>query len=115
MSEIRTESILDMAGGAIRKLADRELARCVENILDRRTDQTKKRKITITIELTPSKNLETVDMTASAASKLAPELAVGTTLFFAEDEEGELVVAEWTPENAGQTSLFRDDRRLEAL
>ena len=51
--ETQRASILQMAQGAFQERVDYEMQRCVDNILDVNTKATAKRKITLTIELTP--------------------------------------------------------------
>ena len=50
---IDRSSILQMARGAFQERVDYEMGRVVDNILDLNTKATAKRKITLTIELTP--------------------------------------------------------------
>lgn len=60
------KSILEMARGALMERADYELERVIENILDANTPPDKKRKLTVTLELTPSGNRSMVAISASA-------------------------------------------------
>ena len=56
--ETQRASILQMAQGAFQERVDYEMQRCVDNILDVNTKATAKRKITLTIELTPAETLK---------------------------------------------------------
>lgn len=47
------DSIMSMARGAFEERVDYEMGKVIQNILDPNTKATAKRKITLTIELTP--------------------------------------------------------------
>ena len=98
-------SILQMVNGAVQERVDLEVSRVVDNILDVNTDPTAKRKITLTIELKPDEERQFITMKASAQSKLAPVVPIGTTLAIAADHNGEMVIAEMTPQVPGQIGL----------
>ena len=53
-------SIMQMAKGAFQERVDYEMARVIDNILDPNTKATAKRKITLTIELTPDDERENI-------------------------------------------------------
>jgi hypothetical protein len=98
-------SILQMVGGAIQERVDYEVSRVVDNILDMNTEPDAKRKITLTIELQPDENRQTIKLKATAKSTLAPTTAINNTLAITADGNGEMVIAEITPQVPGQISL----------
>lgn len=112
MTKDARSSILQMVGGAVQERVDREVSRVVDNILDINTEATAKRKITLTIELKPDKERQFITMAASCKSNLAPVVPVGTTLAITSDSNGEMVIAEMTPQVPGQISM--DGREQEA-
>ena len=57
MNENR-DSIMRMARGAFEERVDYEMDKVIQNILDPNTKATAKRKITLTIELTPDDGLK---------------------------------------------------------
>lgn len=59
---IDRSSILQMARGAFQERVDYEMGRVVDNILDLNTKATAKRKITLTIELTPDDERQTISV-----------------------------------------------------
>lgn len=101
-------SILQMVNGAVQERVDLEVSRVVDNILDVNTEATAKRKITLTIELKPDKERQFITMNAHAKSSLAPVSPVGTTLAITADHNGEMMIAEMTPQVPGQVSLDGD-------
>lgn len=98
-------SILQMVNGAVQERVDLEVSKVVDNILDPNTEPTAKRKITLTIELKPDDERQFITMKASAKSTLAPVTAIGTTLAITADQNGEMVIAEMTPQVPGQISM----------
>lgn len=105
MTKDARSSILQMVGGAVQERVDLEVSRVVDNILDINTEATAKRKITLTIELKPDKERQFITMAASAKSSLAPVIPIGTTLAITADGNGEMMIAEMTPQVPGQVSL----------
>lgn len=77
----------------------------IQNILDPNTKATAKRKITLTIELTPDDERRTIGVSATAKSTLAATNPVATALYVTSDGNGELVVAEMVPQVPGQMNM----------
>lgn len=67
------DSIMSMARGAFEERVDYEMDKVIQNILDPNTKATAKRKITLTIELTPDDERRT--STAPTASASAASIA----------------------------------------
>lgn len=103
--QLSRESILQMANGAFMERVDYEMSRVVDNILDRNTKATAKRKITVSIELTPDDERGQINVAVTAKSTLATTNPVPTDLAITSDENGEMVLAELTPHIPGQLSL----------
>ena len=99
------KSILEMAHGAIAERADYEMARILENILDPNTAATKKRVLTITLEITPDFERQNLRMSCIAKSKLEPTSPVNTALYVTHDEKGDMAVVELTPQMPGQVDF----------
>ena len=83
------DSIMSMARGAFEERVDYEMDKVIQNILDPNTKATAKRKITLTIELTPDDERR----------------PVATALYVTSDGNGELVVAEMVPQVPGQMNM----------
>lgn len=94
MNENR-DSIMRMARGAFEERVDYEMDKVIQNILDPNTKATAKRKITLTIELTPDDERRQIQVSVTAKSTLAATNPVATSLYVTGDSNGELVVAEW--------------------
>lgn len=105
MDEQKRDSILRMARGAFEERVDYEMDRVIQNILDVNTKPTAKRKITLTIELTPDDDRQTIAVSVTAKSALAPTNPVTTALYCTDDDNGELVVAELVPQIPGQMKM----------
>lgn len=106
MSEqLKRDSILRMASGAIEEKVDYEVSRVIDNILDLNTDPKAKRKITITLVFQPDAERKHIAIAAEAKSTLAPTAAVSTSMMITSDGNGEMVVAEMVPQIPGQLSM----------
>lgn len=106
MSEqLKRDSILRMAAGAIEEKVDYEVSRVIDNILDLNTDPKAKRKITITLVFQPDAERKHIAIAAEAKSTLAPTAAVATSMMITSDGNGEMVVAEMVPQIPGQLSM----------
>lgn len=68
----RSDSLLEMARGAILERVDYEAARVAENIEDPNTDIKAKRKIQITLTFKAGADRETVQMDTEVKTTLAP-------------------------------------------
>lgn len=104
------ESILRMAAGAIEEKVDYEVSRVIDNILDPNTKPDAKRKITITLELTPDSERKHISISASAKSTLCPAAPVSTAMCITTDGNGELVVAEMVPHIPGQIDMDGEEQ-----
>lgn len=100
------KSILDMAMGAIKERADYEMARVIDNIQDINVPATGKRKLIIEVELAPDALREKIGVTSTVKSKLVPTAPIGTMLYSAPDENGEVVFKEMTMQTPGQYDMF---------
>lgn len=95
-------SLLQAMQGAINERVDYEMEKVVDNILDVNTEAKKKRKITVTFELTPDEDRSVIGLSVSAKSTLAPVMPIGSSLVLGPDENGEVTLAEWVKEVPGQ-------------
>lgn len=75
------DSIMSMARGAFEERVDYEMDKVIQNILDPNTKATAKRKITLTIELTPDDERRTIGVSVTAKSTLAATNPVATALY----------------------------------
>lgn len=63
------DSIMSMARGAFEERVDYEMDKVIQNILDPNTKATAKRKITLTIELTPDDERRTIGVTQTVEAR----------------------------------------------
>ncbi len=103
--ELKRDSILRMAAGAIEEKVDYEVTRVIDNILDLNTDPKAKRKISITLTFQPDAERKHINIQAEAKSTLAPTAAVATSMMITADGNGEMVVAEMVPQIPGQMNI----------
>lgn len=101
MNEEARKSILEMARGGVLERVDYEMPKVLENIFDANTKPTAKRKVTITVELTPDEDRQTITVDYIVKSALAPTNPVRTMLYAANDD----TVIEMTPQIPGQTNM----------
>ena len=104
-NELKRDSILRMAAGAIEEKVDYEVSRVIDNILDLNTKPDAKRKVTITLEFLPDAERKHITIAATAKSTLVPTAAVATSVIITNDGNGEMVVVELTPQIPGQLNL----------
>ena len=98
-------SLLQAMQGAINERVDYEMKKVVDNILDINTEAKKKRKITVTFELSPDENRQMIGLNVSAKSTLAPVMSIGSSLVLGPDENGEVTLAEYVNEVPGQMNV----------
>lgn len=101
MNENR-DSIMRMARGAFEERVDYEMDKVIQNILDPNTKATAKRKITLTIELTPDDERRQIQVSVTAKSTLAATNPVATSLYVTGDSNGDQDVAEVVPHAPGK-------------
>lgn len=100
-----TNSILEMAQGAIMEQVNIEVYKVIQNILDPNTNATKARSMSVKVDFKPSEDRSQVVITATASSKLLPNNSIQTSLYVGADSNGELVATELVPNIPGQTGL----------
>ena len=98
-------SIMQMAKGAFNERVDYEMTKVIDNILDPNTKATAKRKITLTIELTPDDERENIGVAVQAKSTLAATNPVTTSLFITKGSNGQKIVGEMVPQIPGQIRM----------
>lgn len=108
MNEENKKSILLMARGAIEERVNFEMTKVIDNILDPNTKATAKRKITISVEITPDDERRTLSVAATAKSTLAPTNPVATALYVGKIN-GEVQAVEMTAQIPGQTNIFGEE------
>lgn len=109
------DSIMRMARGAFEERVDYEMDKVIQNILGPNTKATAKRKITLTIELTPDDERRQIQVSVTAKSTLAATNPVATSLYVTGDANGELVVAEMVPQVPGQLNMDGTQQELPKL
>lgn len=106
MERKETKSILQMARGAFEERVDVEMAKVIANILDPNTKATQKRKLTLTLELSPDDDRTNILVQFAVKSALAPMVPARTSLWVAgEETTGEVQVVEMVPQVPGQMSI----------
>ena len=94
------------AGGKLSAQINKALLDVTENILDPNTDDSKARKITVTISLKPNKNRDYIATSVETKTALAPVLGAVTALCVGKDlKTGEVECVEIGSQIPGQLSL----------
>lgn len=101
---MNTQSILDLARGAIKERTEVELQKIIENITDPNTDPKKKRQMQIIIDFMPDAERQTINLNTVVKSKLEPTHAISTGLYLTGDTNG-ITAVELTPQIPGQIDL----------
>lgn len=98
-----SKSILEMSRGAILERVNYEMGKVIDNILDPNTKPDAKRKLTLTLTLTPSADRKTIHVQTTAKSTLVSTDPVTTGLYITSNPgSGEMMVAEMVPQIPGQ-------------
>jgi len=115
MNDNYKKSIMEMARGGFLERVDYEMSGIMGNILDPNTKATAKRKLTITMELTPDDDRTTVSVKFTSKSALAPTNPVMTSLYITENSTtGEVCAVEMVPQMPGQFSLDGEEQERPA-
>ncbi len=89
-------NIATVAEGALIEQADYEIRKVLENIMDRNTDPTKKRKVTITLEFRGTKDRDIASVEFITKSVLAPTIPIDSRIVFEKDPAGNIIAEELT-------------------
>ena len=98
MNDEAKKSILEMARGGVMERVDYEMPKVFDNIFDPNTSPTAKRKLTLTIELKPTDDRQSITVDYTIKTTLAPTNPVRTMLYAADEN----TVIEMTPQIPGQ-------------
>lgn len=99
--------------GAIQEKFDHEMEKVFENILDRNTDYSKKRQVTLVIDVTSDKDRELVTIACTSKSKLIPRDETETKILFGRnDSTGYIEAAELKSGARGQMFMDPDDLQV---
>lgn len=88
--------------GGLQEKVDKELEKVFDNILDPNTDIKTKRKLTITLTMTPDETREVVSTSMEVKSTLAPQTGVATTVLVGQ-KDGKVYANELKSKIPGQT------------
>ena len=100
------KSIMEMANGGFLERVNYEMARVLANIMDPNTKATGKRRLTVTMELTPDDDRTMVSASFTAKSTLVATNPVATSLYITGDEStGKVCAVEMVPQLPGQMRL----------
>lgn len=96
--------------GALQEKFEYEMQNVMENILDKNTDPTKKRSVTLKIDVIPDKERELLVLSCSSQSKIVPREETTTKVLFGRnDQTGYLEAAELKSGARGQMFIDTDD------
>ena len=105
------QSILDMAGGSIRRLVDLAMAEVLRNCMDWSTDAQKDRKLILTIKARPDKSRTAVSISADVQTRLAADAPAENSLSILTEDDGVVTIVENTPDIPGQMG-FDEPKQL---
>lgn len=99
--------------GAVQEKFAHEMEKVLENILDRNTDPTKKRSVTITVDIIPNKDRDMLILASQCKSKLVPREETETKVLFGRNlDTGKLEAAELKSNARGQLFMDPDDLKI---
>ena len=106
MDDACKKSILEMAQGGFLEQVDHEMAKVIDNIVDPNTKATGKRKITVTMELTPDDSRQKITVSFTTKLALVTTNPLTTSLYIiGESSTGEMQVVENVPQIPGQLGM----------
>lgn len=100
------KSILLLKNEAILAAVDEELIKVLDNIVDTKTDATKKRRIRIDLSIEPAASRDSFELSADIGSQLAPKNALQISLDLSKTAEGDYTIQEEMNEAPGQADIF---------
>ncbi|MGM0237467.1 hypothetical protein [Enterococcus sp. AZ103] len=90
-----------------------EMEKVFENILDKNTEATKKRTVTLTVDVIPDKDRELVVLNISSKSKLVPRDETSTKILFGRNSgSGFIEASELVSGARGQLFMDPDDLKI---
>ncbi|CAJ1227093.1 hypothetical protein LZY01_23670 [Levilactobacillus zymae] len=104
--------LTDMANGAIQEKLDTVMDGVLENILNPNCEAKKKRKVTITLSMTPTETRNSITLDAQVKSTLVPEDSATTTILVGRNSTGRIEANELKSGTPGQTYIDPDDGKL---
>lgn len=100
-------SLFDLLNGGVKELAELNLRRVLDNILDVNTDAKKARSLTVKFTFQPNDDRNCVNVDIAVDCKTVPIRAVATTLDIGE-EMGQSIAVERPQYTPGQLRLGED-------
>ena len=91
MNEI---NLATLAGGAVQERFNYELQKVLENISDANTEPKTKRKLTLTLILSPNEDRNDIGVDIQSKTTLAPIKSVGTRLYLNKDIKSKRITAQ---------------------
>lgn len=99
----------EIGEGSLQQRFEAAMAKVIENIQDRNTEDTKKRSIMIQIDFTPDEYREIAGMEMQVKEKLVPQKATSTRMLLSQDfETGDIFANELHSGARGQTRMNFD-------
>lgn len=96
----------DMMNGAVTERFNAALKTCLKNIIDPNTSATTKRKVTLEVTITPSKDRTSAEFSLLCKPTLAPPVAVTQSMVLNRDDAGNVVALQTSSEQLpGQVDL----------
>ena len=112
MKSKNIKSVMEMANGEFLRKVDREMAVCMDNIMDPDADPEGKRKIVVTIVLEPTSTRDEIAVSVQTKTTLQPHQKKQTWLSVTgDDATGEVRVVELVPELPGQMDMMGETYR----
>lgn len=97
-----------IAEGGVQVKLNRALQQVADNILNPNTEAKKKRKVTITLTITPNDKRDAADTLVEVKTSLAPETGVPSTMLLGRDIKGEVHINELKSGIKGQEYIDPD-------
>ncbi|WP_445448788.1 hypothetical protein [Enterococcus faecalis] len=106
-------NLAEINEGAMQEQFDHEMEQVMENILDLNTDPTKKRLVTLTVEVVADKNRELLTMVCKSKSKLVPRDESETKVLFGRNiDTGHIEANELKSGARGQMYMDPEDLQV---
>lgn len=101
-------NLQELAGGAVAERFNREFQKVLNNIADPNTEAKKKRKVQMTVTVTPNEDRTLATITILAKPTLEPAKQIETQLVIGQDASGKAVAKELMSGIPGQTFIDGD-------
>lgn len=112
MEDRQIKKLDEFMDGALTERFNHAMNEVMRNVSDPNTDPKARRKVVISIEVTPNERRDTVTYKTTVESKIAPRIPITQVAFLRVSDDGAITVREVTSQIPGQISMEGTEQAL---